>query len=326
MDLLLRGVLHFILALDLAPIWWETTPLPAKMMEHGRTHQCAYHQVSEHMNSDTHHPLVWRGILSRVTARSLVGHDLVRTPITLLWGILTLGLIKGQILPLLSVVILKWQEGWIKGRTARNLNQEPSVCHVRLPAVLMVKILLSNVHSYMATISYHALLNELTIPNGSLTNVPAYLACYGWYIGPTHRDNFICSECKTMDLFAGPFSLVALSCLSCGVHYLLQKYNGFNCYMFQYKMIDLIADACSRIMATLTWSFFLIVRLCQSFSFVCKWQRPTRPKCSAFKFKTLNEFWIDSAGSCSIKSLFYGWFTKLKEELAIHCVGRCMKV
>ena len=42
---ILWGVQYFI-SVTLGPLWWETTPLPAKMMEHGRTHQCAYHQVS----------------------------------------------------------------------------------------------------------------------------------------------------------------------------------------------------------------------------------------------------------------------------------------
>ena len=48
------GSTAFYLALNWTPIRWGVTPLPAKMMKHGRTHQCVY-QVSTITDAHTMH-------------------------------------------------------------------------------------------------------------------------------------------------------------------------------------------------------------------------------------------------------------------------------
>ena len=42
----LWGIQHSIIAMTFLPLGWETAPLPAKMMEHGRTRLCVCYQVS----------------------------------------------------------------------------------------------------------------------------------------------------------------------------------------------------------------------------------------------------------------------------------------
>ena len=55
-----RVQLQFI-PVTLGPLWWEMTPLPAKMMEHGRTQQCVCYRVG---TSTMHPPLLHRLIPS----------------------------------------------------------------------------------------------------------------------------------------------------------------------------------------------------------------------------------------------------------------------